>query len=185
MTSETRLRIRNKRLSDAKDDYTWQSDPELAKLDAAITLNMTYQQYFSEYTFELCYPNPSRHEFAIETLEGKHIGNCVYYNVNQTEGKAEIGVLIGNRDYWNRGYGAETVFLLLEHIFKRTKLQRVYLTTLDWNIRAQNCFIKCGFSDCGKLVKDEYTFLLMVLNRKEWERRSQEQSLVADSALEI
>ena len=70
---------------------------------------MTYQQYLSEYTFELCYPSPNRHEFAIETLEGKHIGNCVYYNVNQTESKAEMGIMIGNRDYWNQGYGVETI----------------------------------------------------------------------------
>jgi RimJ/RimL family protein N-acetyltransferase len=184
MTTDKRIRLRIKRLSDAKDDYRWQTDPELAKLDAAVTLDMSYQQYLSEYTFELCYPSPTRHEFAIETLEGKHIGNCVYYNVNQNEGKAEIGILIGNRDYWNRGYGVETIDLLLEHIFNKTTLERVYLTTLDWNIRAQNCFIKCGFSDCGKLIKDDYTFLLMVLHRDEWENLRSKDSEAVKAAVE-
>jgi RimJ/RimL family protein N-acetyltransferase len=169
MTTQKRIQLRIKRLSDARDDYSWQTDPELAKLDASETLDMTYRQYLSEYTCELCYPSPSRHEFAIETLEGKHIGNCVYYNVNEKEGKAEIGILIGDRDYWNRGYGTETIKLLLEHIFIKTLLERVYLTTLDWNIRAQQCFIKCGFNDSGKLIKDNYSFLLMTLHRAEWQ----------------
>jgi RimJ/RimL family protein N-acetyltransferase len=169
MTAEKRIQLRIKRLSDARDDYDWQTDPELAKLDASVTLDLTYRQYLSEYTYELCYPNPNRHEFAIETLEGKHIGNCVYYNVNEKEGKTEIGILIGNREYWNRGYGTETINLLLKHVFGKTNLERVYLTTLDWNIRAQHCFIKCGFSDCGKLIKDDYSFLLMALDREEWE----------------
>lgn len=183
MTLEKRIRLRIKRLSDSKDDYAWQSDPELAKLDAAVTLKMSYPQYLSEYTFDLCFPNPSRHEFAIETLEGKHIGNCVYYNVDETEGKTEIGILIGNHDYWNRGYGAEAVDLLLEQIFIKTNLERVYLTTLDWNIRAQRCFLKCGFNDCGKLVKDECTFLLMIIHRKEWEVLHKKDNLPVEAAL--
>jgi RimJ/RimL family protein N-acetyltransferase len=169
MTTEKRIRLRIKKLSDAREDFKWQTDPELAQLDASVVLDMPFRQYLSEYTYELCYPNPNRHEFSIETLEGKHIGNCVYYNVNEKESKAEIGILIGDRDYWNRGYGTETINLLLEYLFKKTRLERVYLTTLDWNIRAQSCFIKCGFNDCGKLIKDDYTFLLMALNRAEWE----------------
>jgi ribosomal-protein-alanine N-acetyltransferase len=164
-----RIKIRHKRLSDAAEDFAWQTDPELARLDAATALHMTYQQYLSEYNFELCYPSASRHEFAIETLDGKHIGNCVYYNVKMSEGKTEIGIMIGNRDYWNQGYGVEAIEVLLDHIFTRTSLQRVYLTTLNWNIRAQKCFKKCGFTECGCLSRDEYNFLLMAIHRAEWE----------------
>jgi ribosomal-protein-alanine N-acetyltransferase len=170
MTGDNRIRFRSKRLSDAKDDYAWQTDSELAELDAATTLNMTYQQYLSEYSFELCYPSSTRHEFAVDTVEGEHIGNCVYYNVNAVEGKAELGIMIGNRDYWNQGYGTEVVNLLLDHIFGKTNLERIYLTTLTWNIRAQKCFKKCGFNECGQVVRDEHTFILMVVYRESWER---------------
>lgn len=165
-----RIRIRPKRLSDAKEDYIWQTDAELSKLDAAVTLNMSYQQYLSEYTFELCYPCANRHEFGVDTLDGQHIGNCVYYNVNQAERKAELGIMIGNRDYWNQGYGAEVVNTLLQHIFEKINLEKIYLTTLTWNIRAQKCFKKCGFSECGKVIRDGSTFLLMAIQREEWER---------------
>lgn len=158
-------------MSDAREDYAWQTDPELSRLDAAVTLGISYKQYLSEYTFELCYPGSNRHEFAIETLSGEHIGNCVYYNVSSTERKAELGIMIGNRDYWNKGYGVEAIDALLEYIFRRTRLERIYLTTLTWNIRAQKCFKKCGFSECGQIEREGYKFFLMVIHRDEWEAR--------------
>jgi RimJ/RimL family protein N-acetyltransferase len=170
MNNDKRIKIRYKRLSDAKEDYAWQTDPELARLDATTALEMSYPHYLSEYTFELCYPSPNRHEFGIETLDGKHIGNCVYYNVNQSEGKAELGIMIGNRDYWSQGYGYEVINALLGYIFKNTKLDRIYLTTLTWNIRAQKCFKKCGFIECGEVNREGYTFLMMAIHREEFEK---------------
>jgi len=153
-THDPRVKIRLKRISDARDDYAWQTDPELAKLDAADPLSMSYAQFLSEYTFDLCYPGSHRHEFAVETPEGLHIGNCVYYNLNPSEGKTEIGIMIGNREYWNKGYGPETINVLLDYIFKRTDLERVYLTTLNWNLRAHKCFLKCpSTSSTGTSVR--------------------------------
>ena len=169
MLTEKRLTIRHKIISDAKDDYAWQTDPELVELDAAIALSMSYKQYLSEYSFELCYPNSNRHEFGIDTLEGKHIGNCVYYNTNAAESKTEIGIMIGDRDYWSKGYGTEAINALLERVFSRTSMQKIYLTTLNWNIRAQKCFKKCGFKETGQVERDGSIFLLMSLTRDEWE----------------
>jgi RimJ/RimL family protein N-acetyltransferase len=131
---------------------------------------MSYQQFLSEYTFELCYPSATRHEFAIESNNGVHIGNCVYYNVDTAASKAEIGIMIGNRDYWNQGYGEEAINLLLDHVFTRTRLESVYLTTLDWNIRAQKCFGKCGFRASGCVTREGSNFFLMVLRRGEWDK---------------
>jgi len=168
-TTASRIKLRHKRLSDARDDYTWQTDPELAELDAALALRMSYQQFLSEFTFELCYPSSTRHEFAVESNNGIHIGNCVYYNVDTAEGKAEVGIMIGNREYWNQGYGEEAINLLLDHVFTHTNLKRVYLTTLDWNIRAQKCFRKCGFQESGIVTREGSNFFLMVLSRDEWE----------------
>jgi len=171
MITTKRIRLRKKRLSDAREDYSWQVDPELVALDAAVVLEISYQQYLSEYSFELTYPTANRHEFGIETQDGEHIGNCVYYNVNHAEGKAELGIMIGNRNYWNKGYGVEAINLLLDHIFHKTSLGRIFLTTLDWNTRAQKCFKKCGFQECGRLNREDHSFLLMVIQREEWQNR--------------
>ena len=170
MTATKRIQLRSKKLSDAREDYEWQTDPELCRLDAAEILTMSYKDYVAEYTFEMCYPTSNRHEFAVDTLDGLHIGNCVYYNVNKVESKAEIGIMIGNRDYWNQGYGTEIVNTLLDYVFGKTGLKRVCLTTLVWNLRAQKCFKKCGFSEYGELTRDGYRFCAMVIDRSEWEK---------------
>lgn len=167
MVTEKRIKLRHKKLSDALEDYSWQIDPELSALDAALTLSISYQQYLAEYMFELRYPSDNRFEFAIDNLSGEHIGNCVYYNVDMGGNKAELGIMIGNRDYWNKGYGVEAVNALLDHIFTKTSLRKIYLTTLIWNIRAQKCFKKCGFVECGQVNRDGSTFLMMVVHREE------------------
>jgi len=167
----SKIILRDKRLADAQDDYTWQTDPALAQLDAAPLLATTFSQYLADYVSELRYASPTRYRFAIETLDGQHIGNCTYYGINEANGEAELGIMIGNRDYWDKGYGADAIATLLSHIFRRTNLKRIYLKTLDLNHRAQKCFQKCGFTPYGHLIKDGFSFVLMELHRKQWERQ--------------
>jgi len=163
-----KIKLREKRLADAPDDYAWQTDSELAKLDAVPLCAITFPQYLAEYASELRYPSSTRHRFAIETLDGKHIGNCTYYGIDETNGEAELGIMIGNRDYWDKSYGADAVTTLVNHIFRQTKLNRIYLKTLNSNTRAQKCFQKCGFTPYGFLNRDGYDFVLMELHRKQW-----------------
>ena len=164
-----KIRLRKKRLADALNDYTWKTDHELARLDAASQLTMAFSQYLSNYASELRDSFSTRHPFAVEVLDGKHIGNCVYYSVDETKGEAELGVMIGNRDYWDKGYGAHAVTTLVSYIFRQTNLNRIYLKTLGWNIRAQKCFQKCGFIPYGHMIKDGFNFVLMEIHRKQWE----------------
>jgi len=168
MIDGTKVVLRNKRLSDADNDYKWQKDPELAWLDAAPPLNYTYEEYLSDYGSELYFPSDTRRPFAVDTLDGKHIGNCVYYNIDEDDSEAELGIMLGDREYWDKGYGADTVTVLLNHIFRHTTLNHVHLKTLNSNIRAQKCFQKCGFKPCGYLDRDGYNFMLMEVSRKSW-----------------
>ena len=165
----SKIKLRDKRLADAPEDYSWHTDPELAQLDAAPLLTSTFPHYLSDYADELHYLHPSRRRFAVETLDGKHIGNCGYYGIDKTKGEAELGIMIGNRDYWNKGYGADIVSTLVSYIFRHTNLKRIHLKTLDSNIRAQKCFKKCGFTLYGHAVRDGFSFTLMEINRKQWE----------------
>ncbi len=171
MITGSKVILRHKRLADAVDDYTWQTDSELAQLDATPPLDLTFPQYLSSYTSELHYPSVSRHRFAIETLDGTHIGNCMYYEVNEAKGEAELGIMIGNRDYWDKGYGADAVATLLSYIFRRSNLKRIYLKTLDENSRAQRCFEKCCFTSYGHMGRDGCSFVLMEIRREQWEER--------------
>jgi len=163
--------LREKSLADARDDYAWETDPELAQLDAAPTITVTFSEYSADYASELRHPAPTSHQFAIDTLTSKHIGNCSYYNISETKGEAELGIMIGNRDYWDKGYGADAVATLVNYIFGETNLNRIDLKTLESNTRAQRCFLKCGFTPYGHLVKDGFSFVLMETKRNQWQEQ--------------
>jgi len=172
--SSKRINLRPRRLAHAPTSYAWQRDLELARLDASPPLTMSFPSYLSAYCDELRHPSDTRRNFAIETEDGKHIGNCSCYEINQKKSEAQAGIMIGDRAYWDQGYGAETLTALVDLIFRETDLKRVYLKTLVDNIRAQKCFLKCGFAACGHLARDGHHFLLMELLRKDWEKRNRE-----------
>ena len=169
MIASGKIILRDKKLADAQDDYTWQSDPELAELDASRPLKMTFPRYLSDYASILRYSPSLRHSFAIETSDGKHIGNCAYFNIDEKQGSAEVGLMIGNRSYWDQGYGSDTVTTLVDYIFRETDLKRMYLKTLVSNTRAQRCFQKCGFTPYEHQVRDGFSFVFMELHRKQWQ----------------
>jgi RimJ/RimL family protein N-acetyltransferase len=172
MISGSKIKIRTKTLADAQNDYIWQKDPELAWLDAAPVITMPFEEYLSAYASELRYSAPIRQSFALETLDGKHIGNCVYYNIDKKKGEAEIGIMIGNRDYWDKGYGTDAVTTLIKYIFGSTNFNRLYLKTLTSNARAQRCFQKCGLTPYGCMTRDGFDFVLMDIERTEWQKRN-------------
>ena len=180
MISSRKTTLRKKRLNDANNDYAWERDPELAQLDAVSPLNMPFEDYLSGYVDALNNPNPTRYSFAVETLDGEHIGNCVYYNVNESKGEAELGVMIGNRDYRDKGYGTDTVCTLVNHIFLNTNLKRIYLKTLIWNLRAQKCFNNCGFTPYGQINRNGSDFVIMELRREQWQNRGIGVTLIDD-----
>ena len=113
----------------------------------------------------------NRYPLAIETLEGKHIGNCTCYDIDEKKGEAQVGIMIGDKDYWDKGYGTDAIVTLVDHVFENSSLNRLYLKTLDWNKRAHQCFIKCGFTDYGKLKHSGHNFVLMELKRELREKR--------------
>jgi len=168
--------IRPKKLTDAENDYRWQTDPELSALDAMIPSTMTFPEFYREYLNWLRHPYYGRITFGVDTPEGKHIANCVYYNIDEVKNETEIGIMIGDRDYWSKGYGTDIMCTLIEFIFRKMKFRRVYLKTLHDNMRAQRCFEKCGLTPCGYKEMEGYRFLLMELSLEKWrEMRSKKE----------
>ncbi len=153
--------LREKRLGDAYNDYRWRTDAELAHYDAARPFTATYHDYLALYRDELTYPSPYRHSLAIEDLGGRHIGNAMYYNIDTIQREAEIGITIGEREYWSRGYGTDAVKTLVRRIMETTGFRRLYLKTLDWNVRAQRAFAQAGFQVCGRSRRGGNSFVVM------------------------
>jgi RimJ/RimL family protein N-acetyltransferase len=153
--------LREKRISDARDDYGWRTDVELASFDAARPFAASFDDYLALYRDELTYPSPYRRTLAVEDYDGRHIGNVMYYNIDAVRREAEIGITIGERALWGQGYGTDTVRTLVRHILRTTGFRRVYLKTLDWNARAQRAFEKAGFRVSGRSRRAGNVFVVM------------------------
>ena len=169
-----RVALRDKVPEDAEQDYIWRSDPELARLDAAYPLTMSFDRYLKIFQDQLRYPTPGSHHFATESLDGKFIGNCMYYDLDNANRQAELGIVIGDRDYWSNSYGYDAVITLLNYMFSEKKLKRVYLHTLEWNKRAQRCFEKSGFTPVKTVRRLSQDFILMEILREAWFDKAEE-----------
>ena len=160
--------LREKRIEDAEKDYRWRSDPEIARLDAAYPLSMSYDRYLRLFEDQLRYPTPGSHHFGTDAIDGTYIGNCMYYDLDSVRLEAELGIVIGDRDYWGNSYGYDAVTTLLNYMFTEINLSRVYLHTLDWNERAQRSFSKSGFRPVRTVRRMSQDFILMEVLREDW-----------------
>ena len=165
-----KIRLREKKISDVRNDYNWQRDPELARFDAVPVLDLPFTLYLLDYTTEIRKHRRTRFALAVETMGGKHIGNCTCYEIDEKKGEAQFGIMIGDAEYRDKGYGRDVVRTMVGHVFRTTDFKRIYLKTLDWNLRAQKCFEKSGFKPCGQLKRNGFTFMLMEIFREDWEK---------------
>ena len=179
-----RVVLRPKSIEDADNDYSWRTDPELSALDATRPINLTFREYRRYYGDELDYPSPWSVRFAIEDESGRHIGNCMYYDINWDRRETELGIMIGDKSCWSKGYGTVAVKALVDHIFSSEKLDHIYLHTLHDNFRAQRAFSKAGFQPVRKVRREGFDFVKMEVWREEWERQKLEAQHNAGSVAE-
>ena len=161
--------LRSKVMEDAEADYSWRIDPELASLDATRPVTLSLKEYLRYHRDDVRYPSPWSVRMAIDTHDGKHIGNCMYYDIDAEKSQCELGIMIGDRNYWSKGYGTDVVKTAVTHIFQTTELERVYLHTLTDNYRAQKSFTKAGFTAICEKQRDGYKFVFMEIRRSMWE----------------
>lgn len=80
----------------------------------------------------------------------KLIGNCGIHNIDWKNRVAEVGIVIGEKEYQNKGFGTEAIELLLEYGFNTVNLNRIELYTYEFNERALNSYKKVGFIEEGR-----------------------------------
>ncbi len=95
--------------------------------------------------------DPTRISFVIETLDGVPIGNIVLIGVDVAHRRAELGIAIGEKGDWGRGYGTDAIRVILRFAFEDLKLRRVELITDVDNERGIRAYEKCGFVREGVL----------------------------------
>jgi RimJ/RimL family protein N-acetyltransferase len=89
------------------------------------------------------------HYSIIDREKDVLLGNCGFTNLDTLNQNAEAGICIGNKAYWNKGYGTEALSLLADYGFKALNLHAILIKVYSYNQRAQRCYEKVGFKPIG------------------------------------
>ena len=166
--------LREVRPSDVNENYyRWMNDPEVTQyLESRFAPNSmeTLQEYVRNFM-----GNKDNIFLAIVLKENhKHLGNIKMGPIDWFHRLADIGVMLGEKDSWGKGYAAEAISLLSEHAFKNLNLHKLTAGCYKPNEGSLRAFEKAGFETEG--VRKKHCFfngkyvdaiLLGLLNEKE------------------
>ena len=95
--------------------------------------------------------------FFIVTLDSnKVIGTVGFNEIDYINRTATLGIFIGDEEYRGKGVGTESVRLLLDFGFNYLNLHSINLNVMEYNERAQKCYLKCGFKEVGRKRQSKY-----------------------------
>ncbi len=146
-----KVRLRPIERDDLPRYVEWFADPEVRR---HLALYLPFSLAQEERWFENLLERLERREdvvLAIETAEGVHIGNVGLHRIDWRNRNAELGIAIGERSYWNQGYGTDAIRTLLGLAFREMNLHRVFLRVDADNARGIRCYEKAGFRREGVL----------------------------------
>lgn len=112
--------------------------------------------------------------FAID-VDSKFIGICALFNEDHTAHTVELGITIGDKDYWGKGYGRAVVVLLVQYAFQYRNYRKVWLRVHGVNARAQAAYRACGFEEEGRLKQHVFSnghyddLIFMGIFRENWQ----------------
>jgi len=133
----------------------WLNDPEVNRFLSQSIKNIDEQKELD------WYKNIRNSEedlvFTINTkADSAYIGNCGLHKINLEKKLCELGIFIGNRDYWNKGFGTDTVRTILNFASTVLGIDAVQLIVYEYNHRAIYIYEKCGFVQTGILKKHHF-----------------------------
>jgi RimJ/RimL family protein N-acetyltransferase len=150
-----RLRLRPLSPNDVEDHLRWRNDPEVrywATASDPYFGPVSRQVLERAFTDTMLMLDPrSAGIFAVDLVDGRHIGMVDYRDLDPVARSATVGITIGEKDLWSQGHGTEALSLLIQHLFDTLNLRRVQLDTWSGNERAVRAFTKLGFREEGRL----------------------------------
>lgn len=170
------IRLRAIEESDLPRFVEWLNDPDVYKhlrLIYPLATDME-QAWFAR----LKDRDPVTRPLGIEIQHSKgwvFIGNIGFNSIDWINRNAEVGLFIGEKQYWSQGYGKKAMRLLLKFGFETLNLHRIMLRVHANNPRAIRSYEAVGFVHEGKLRDDLYQdgqyvdVLILSILRSEWQ----------------
>ena len=123
--------------------------------DESINMYVCKNQQLCQYNIEADWVEQKTldNEYIFNIVEKTHnrllVGLCDI-NFNFKFGRcASLGILIGEEEGRNKGYGTEAISMLIKYCFEELNMHRVGISVIADNERALRCYKKCGFIECG------------------------------------
>lgn len=133
----------------------WMNDPEVVRFTESKGKVYSEQDLLS---YIKSVSNSQNYFFGIFLQkDGRHIGNIKLGNIHSVHKRADIGIIIGEKDLWRHGFGQEAIELLTDHAFKHLNLKKVWAGMFVNNIGSYKTFLKAGFKECGR--QKDHSFL--------------------------
>lgn len=179
MLEGRRVRLRSFELSDVEEIMKYWNNVELRRFLGNVDRGPAASNEEEEWIRNTWKQRQERtaFTFAVEAIaENKLIGGTGLFNIDWTSRSAETGISIYNPEYWGKGYGSESLNLILGFAFRDLNLNRVQLEVFDFNERAQECYLKVGFKEVGRRRKNRFVdgeyrdSILMDILREEWQQ---------------
>ena len=175
----SRIRLRAIEREDLPLFVRWFNDPEVRRnLQLFIPLGLPQEE---EWFKGILHRPVEEQPLVIEIRLGDDwlpVGNAGFFSIRNSDRAAEIGISVGEKTYWDKGYGTEAVRLLLKFGFNELNLNRIFLRVYETNLRGIHSYEKAGFNVDGRLRQDRFmdgkyidVFLMSVL-RSEWNEES-------------
>lgn len=126
----------------------WINDPEVTHYLSTYmpALEADEEKWFNS----LSEKKATDHVFALVLPSGVPIGLMGLHQINMANGTATSGAMIGEKQYWGRGYGSEAKMLLLDYAFNTLGLRKVCSSVIAYNERSFHYSKKCGYEEEGR-----------------------------------
>lgn len=175
MLTGNRIRLRAIERGDLHTFVRWINDPEVT---AGLLIGNPMSQTHEENWYEGMLKRPMEEQpLAIELKTAQTwelIGTCSFNEISWRDRVAEVGIMVGEKQHWSKGYGTDAMRLLLRRGFAELNLNRIFLHVYANNPRAIRSYEKAGFTLEGRLRQDVYKngqyldVLVMGILREEW-----------------
>ena len=84
---------------------------------------------------------------------GEHIGNIKIGSVREPHRSADLGLIVGRRSSWGKGYGTEAIALATRYAFEQLELNKLWAGMYSENLGSYHAFIKAGYREVGRFKR--------------------------------
>lgn len=160
MLTGKRILLRALEREDLKVIHKWQNDEDVMRLARSEPDHMiSMEALTAEIEKNIRGEDQMTRRYGIEEKSSKKLIGWTSIRVNSWANRytsADIGLAIGEKNYWRKGYGTETVSLLLKESFEQMNLHRVGWWTYAENKGSIALAKKMGFKEEGRLRENAF-----------------------------